>query len=123
MGKCKDYETSDFYCTQCGNKGIPIVRKNGKFREAGHLKRLYCLYCGTETNHCEIRPIGTYRYEDFKEEFELGRFLPDGQRLAVADLLHCSNTQCEYNKHGNCWNSNYSYNCKHRVNEEMMRNE
>ena len=30
----------DFYCTSCGKKGIPIVRKAGAGRESGHLKKL-----------------------------------------------------------------------------------
>ena len=31
---------SEFYCCKCGTKGIPIARKKGKAREAGHLKKL-----------------------------------------------------------------------------------
>lgn len=72
---------SEFYCTQCGNRGIPVHRRKGKFREAGHLKKLFCLYCGKEQNHVEIRPmIGEYTYEDFRIEFENGNFTPEGQR-------------------------------------------
>lgn len=108
--------TSDFYCTKCGNKGIPIFRPNNKNREAGHLKKLYCLHCGEMTNHCEIRPIGHYTYEDFKEEFDLGRFV-DGERIPVADLPECSNLKCKCNKNGKCWNSNHSYKCDYRQEE------
>ena len=74
MAKNQEITSSDFYCTRCGRKGIPIARKVGKQREAGHLKKLYCMYCKEEINHAEIRPFGDYNYEDFKLEFDLGRF-------------------------------------------------
>lgn len=101
---------SDFYCTQCGEKGIPIPRKGAHPREKGHLKKLYCIYCNKETNHVEINPKTNYTYENFLEEFNLGRFV-DGQRK---ELIGCSNISCQYNKDEKCWNSNYSFNCKHR---------
>ena len=111
MPKNKEITTSEFYCTKCGKKGIPIARKLGSQREAGHLKRLYCPFCREEVNHAEIRPFGEYDYEDFQLEFELGRFLEDGSRIAIQDLLSCSNVECKYNVHGKCWNSNNSYKC------------
>lgn len=114
MPKSKETTTSEFYCTRCGKKGIPIARKIGKQREAGHLKRLYCLYCREEINHAEVRPFGEYNYEDFQMEFELGRFLEDGTKIPVAELMSCSKTQCKYNVNGKCWNSNYSFECSHR---------
>ena len=48
MPKNKEITTSEFYCTKCGKKGIPIARKLGSQREAGHLKRLYCPFCREE---------------------------------------------------------------------------
>lgn len=114
-------KTSEFYCTKCGQKGIPIMRPDNKCREPGHLKKLYCLHCGEVTNHCEIRPIGHYTYDDFKEEFNLGRFV-DGQRIPVADLMLCSKLDCPYNRGGRCWNSNHSYKCGHRPEEEVESN-
>ena len=101
---------SDFYCTECGHKGIPLPRTSQHSREPGHLKVLYCPYCHKETNHCEVKHFGSYTYENFKEEFELGRF-KDGERLPVT---LCSKSDCKYNKDGNCWNSNHSYHCKYR---------
>lgn len=105
---------SEFYCTECGRKGIPVVRRPNQQREAGHLKKLYCLYCKKETNHAEIRPFGSYTVEDFQREYELGRF-EDGNRVPTKDLLKCSKVDCEYNVDGKCWNSNYTYECKHRI--------
>ncbi len=105
---------SDFYCTICGKRGIPIIRKPGKQKEAGHLKKLFCLYCQEETNHAEIRANSSYTLDDFKEEFELGRFV-DGHKIPVSELMICSNTDCKYNKGKRCWNSNYSHDCGHRI--------
>lgn len=109
--------TSDFYCTICGNKGIPIPRIGGQQREPGHLKNLYCLNCKKNTNHAEVRPFGSYNLEDFEEEFRLGRFI-DGNKIPIADLTGCTKISCEYNKHGKCWNSNNSFNCGHRIKKE-----
>ena len=113
MPKNKTVVKNDFYCTECGNRGIPAARTTRHQREAGHLKRMYCLFCKKETNHAEIRPFGNYRYEDFREEFELGRFV-DGVKIPVKDLKSCSNMECDYNKHGKYWNSNGSYKCETR---------
>lgn len=105
---------NDFYCTKCGTRGIAIPRKRGHAREDGHLKKIYCLNCKEETNHAEIK--GSYTYQDFLDEFNLGRFV-DGQRISLADLIGCSKMDCKYNKNGRCWNADGSYNCEHRVME------
>lgn len=111
----KYYKTSlsNFYCTLCGKKGIDIPRKKGQEREPGHLKNLYCIYCRTNTNHAEVREIGGYTYEDFLEEFKLGRFI-DGNKTAIDSLINCSNEGCPYNKNGKCWNANNSVNCQYK---------
>lgn len=119
MSKNQKMTTSDFYCTRCGNKGIPVIRKAGKQREGGHLKKLYCMYCKEEVNHAEVRPFGEYNYEDFKLEFNLGRFLKDGTKIPTGELMLCSNTDCKYNVNGRCWNSNYSYDCNYRIKKEV----
>lgn len=108
--KNQNYTTSDFFCTQCGERGIPVPRKKGDQREAGHLKKMYCLKCQKKTNHAEVRPFGSYNYEDFKEEFELGRFV-DGKRIPVADLISCGNISCKCNKSGKCWNAAQKHKC------------
>ncbi len=76
----KIQEYSNFYCTCCGSKGIPIVRKTSKQKEPGHLKKLYCLNCKTEQNMVEIKSNSKYTVEDFYLEFENGNFL-NGQRI------------------------------------------
>ena len=113
MPKVKTALISEFYCTECGKKGIPVARHPGQHRKPGHLKKLFCLHCQKEVNHVEIRPYGSYTYENFLEEYNLGRFF-EGNRLRITDLMSCSKEDCPYNKHGKCWNSNYSYNCDYR---------
>lgn len=81
MPKNKEVITSDFYCTKCGNKGIPIARKIGKQKEPGHLKKLYCLYCKEEVNFVEVKEYGnTYTKEDFDLEYNFGNFSSNGDR-------------------------------------------
>lgn len=109
----RNITTSDFYCTKCGRKGIPLARKQGQQREPGHLKRLYCLACEEETNHAEVRGIGSaYTKEDFMLEFALGRFV-DGNRYPIAELMICKE-KCPYNINGRCWNSTHSHDCEIR---------
>ena len=55
----------------------------------------------------------TYTEDDFKEEFELGRFI-EGKRCPINELYECSNTECPFNKNGKCWNANNSAQCKHK---------
>ena len=71
---------SDFYCTKCGHKGIPIIRKPGKAREPGHLKKIFCLYCQEEENMVEIKSNGKYTLEDFEIEYRNGNFV-NGERV------------------------------------------
>ena len=83
MGKTKNprtYNFSDFYCTQCSCKSVPIVRKAGQQREPGHLKKLYCLHCQKETNHVEIRYPSKYTLDDFWIEFTHNNFTKEGTR-------------------------------------------
>jgi hypothetical protein len=116
MSKRNLITISDFYCTNCGNKGIPIPRKKGAERKESHLKALYCLSCKKTTNHVEIRPFGSYTYNDFKLEFDLGRFI-NGNRTPIKDLSKCK-INCKYNVNGKCWNSNNSYECSNRIEKE-----
>lgn len=81
MSKNQKITISEFYCTKCGNRGVPIARKLGNQREAGHLKKLYCIHCKQEWNFAEVRPFGEYSYEDFLKEFRNGNFNGEGQRI------------------------------------------
>lgn len=78
----RNYVDSEFYCVKCGNKVFDIWRRKGAERNAGHLKRLYCLKCKEEINCCEIK-FGciNYTYEDFLLEFEGKNFNDNGERI------------------------------------------
>ena len=78
---------SDFYCTKCGKKGLPVVRKTGKEREPGHLKKLFCLYCQEEVNMVEIKPNGKYTVEDFNIEFKEGNFIEGNRQKPYKQFL------------------------------------
>lgn len=81
-------QISDFYCTVCGHKGIPIIRKVGKEKEPGHLKKLYCLYCNKETNMVEVRPSNLkYTLQDFLIEFENGNFEGGERKLPYKQFI------------------------------------
>lgn len=71
---------SDFYCTKCGMKGIPVFRTIGQEREPGHLKKLFCLNCQEETNMAEVRSNSKYNLDNFWIEYEYGNFDSEGNR-------------------------------------------
>lgn len=112
-----DFASSEFYCTQCGQKGITIMRKSSHYKKSGHLKKLYCIHCKQQVNHVEIRERGEYTLEDFLTEFRLGRFV-DGQRIELKDLKTCDERECPYNCEGKCWNANGKNNCQRRNENE-----
>ena len=79
MGKFK--MNSTFYCTKCGNRGLPVIRRSGAEREAGHLKKLYCLNCKEETNHVECKEFTHYNKADFEFERQYGNFDENQNRI------------------------------------------
>ena len=78
------YEQSDFYCINCGQKGIPCLRPQARRRERFHRKKLYCPHCGHTVNHMECR-TDEDAYE-FKQAFENGEF----QEEAKISIKECS---------------------------------
>lgn len=106
---------SRFFCTECGNENIMVFRTRGHRREAGHLKKLYCIHCKKEVNHAEVSYKNSYSYDDFLEEFECGRFV-DGNRIAIKDLKSCKVGGCRYNHDGKCWKANGKRICEEVVN-------
>ena len=64
------YTQHSFYCTQCGNEGIPIMRKEGHQHGRFHRKKLYCLHCKKEINHIECKTYADVI--EFKENFKRG---------------------------------------------------
>lgn len=48
------YTISQFVCPDCGHI-IPIPRKNKRRRENGHIKTLYCPWCGKRKRTMEYK--------------------------------------------------------------------
>ena len=78
------YEQSDFYCINCGQKGIPCLRPQARRRVRFHRKKLYCPHCGYTINHIECRTDEDVY--DFKEAFDNGEF----QEEARISIKECS---------------------------------
>lgn len=70
--KRRNYESSNFFCLNCGEKNMPIFRSTGRMKESGHRKKLYCPWCKEEVNHIECRTQEDI--ERFKAEFVKGAF-------------------------------------------------
>lgn len=113
MKNRRNFTMSDFYCTNCSEYIVSLPRPIRKQREKGHLKEMWCPFCKAEHNCCEIKPFGSsYTYQNFKQEFELGRF-KNGVKCKIGELQPCGE-DCKYSVNGRCWNWNYSYNCDKR---------
>ena len=68
----KAYAEHSFYCINCGNKGIPLMRKQGFKHEGMHRKKLYCVHCKCEVNHVECKTFD--EVEEFRENFANGGY-------------------------------------------------
>lgn len=80
-------DNSDFYCCKCGKKGMPVLRRRGAEREAGHLKKLFCIYCKQEWNHAECKPYTHYDYNCFLLEYNYHNFDNEGNRIMPYGLF------------------------------------
>lgn len=69
------YELHDFYCLQCGQRGIPLRRKSGFQHGKFHRKKLYCPHCKCEINHIEI--TNTIEKEEFEQNFQQGVYVDE----------------------------------------------
>lgn len=81
--------TSEFWCINCGNKGIPIVRERGHRRGPGHRKAMYCITCKQTVNHVETRNEEEAR--KFREDFAAGLFREEAKQsieFAKNEKLH-----------------------------------
>ena len=54
MGK-SSVEQHQFYCINCGQAGIPLMRRKSRQRERFHRKVLYCYHCQQDVNHIECK--------------------------------------------------------------------
>lgn len=68
-------ENHEFYCTKCGQKGLPVWRRPASQRGKGHLKKLYCIHCKQEVNHYECYSMADVL--KFERKFKNGDFEND----------------------------------------------
>lgn len=64
----RNYAEHSFYCINCGNKGIPLMRNQGFKHQGMHRKKLYCVFCKQEVNHVECKTLD--EIEEFRINFE-----------------------------------------------------
>ena len=78
--------SSEFWCINCGNKGIPITRKHGRTREKGHRKGLYCIHCRMIINHVETR--NEEEAQQFREDFAAGKYAEEAEKSVAYAREH-----------------------------------
>jgi len=84
--RMNSFEIHDFYCINCGKKGIPIGRQSGHKREAFHRKVMYCPYCKHTINHIECRNLK--EKEQFAQDFLAGKYLEEAQASIAWEQAH-----------------------------------
>lgn len=72
-----NFAEHSFYCIRCGNKGIPLMRKQGFQHERMHRKKLYCMFCKEEVNHVECKSLDDVA--EFKKNFENGVYRDEAE--------------------------------------------
>ena len=76
------FDTHDFYCINCGEKGIPLTRQRSKQHGQFHRKLMYCWHCKHTVNHIECRN------ELEKQEFLTNFLAGDYREEADAELKY-----------------------------------
>lgn len=80
MIKSKDfrnYVCDDFYCINCGEKSMPLMRGGNKKRGKGHRKNMYCYHCRHTINHIECRDME--EVAKFKADFAAGLYKEEAE--------------------------------------------
>ena len=71
------YEEHQFFCINCGKRGIPLSRPNGRQRASMHRKKLYCYHCRNTVNHVECR--NEVEVAQFIEDFNNGIYIEEAK--------------------------------------------
>ena len=72
-----NFSEHSFYCIKCGNKGVPLMRKQGHKHKRSHRKKLYCIHCKEEVNHIECQTDD--EVYQFKIDFENGVYTNEAE--------------------------------------------
>lgn len=81
------YEQSEFYCINCGQRGLPLLRPRSHRREKFHRKKLYCPHCRLTINHVECK--NEAEVYEFKQMFENDEF----QQEAIHSIMECGGNE------------------------------
>ena len=76
----------DFYCINCGKRGIPLPRQRGHQHSTFHRKKLYCIYCQKEVNMVECK--NEFEVKEFLEDFANGVYKDE----AKESISYCRNS-------------------------------
>lgn len=68
-------EIHDFYCINCGQRSLPIVRRRSLQHEKFHRKKLYCPWCKMTVNHIECK--NDEEAYEFKQAFKNGEYIQE----------------------------------------------
>ena len=77
------YYSNTFWCINCGQETMPLMRKQGQGRNKFHRKRLYCYHCKIDINCVECR--SEIEIQEFKQDYQLGNFKAE----AKESMKHC----------------------------------
>lgn len=87
MGKRANvFNTHDFYCINCGKKGIPLTRQQSKQHGAFHRKLMYCWNCKHTVNHIECR--NELERQEFLAHFNAGDYYNEAQEELKYEAEH-----------------------------------
>ena len=67
-----NYEQHRFFCLQCGQETLPILRKVNHKHGKHHLKKLWCPHCKITINCVECR--NDQEISEFKEKWLAGEY-------------------------------------------------
>lgn len=77
MRNNRTYETHDFYCINCGSKGIPLSRSLSRPKGKDHRKLMYCWKCKHTVNHIEC--LDAEEVEQFLADFNAGKYVEEAK--------------------------------------------
>lgn len=84
------YSEHSFWCINCGNRALPLLRPNSRKKEKFHRKKLYCYHCKQEVNCIECE--SDEEIYEFKQLFENGEFIQEAKEcLEYLATERCGN--------------------------------
>lgn len=81
----RNIEAHDFYCINCGKKGMVLSRQRGHRHASFHRKKLWCFHCKKDVNMVECK--NEYEVQKFLKDFKKGVY----ENEAKESLCFCNN--------------------------------